>query len=440
MATRKMLSGFAAIAATTMMLTSCAGGTDAAGEGTGSGEVAGSITFLTNRTDLETDGTWDRYVSEFQKTYPDADVTVEAITNYEDDVRTRMSTTDFGDVLLVPDAVGVDQYVDFFEPLGSVDELKSDYRFVSDKSVDGEVYAIAVGGNTFGVLYNKAVFAAAGITDLPTTPDAFIADLQKIKDDTDATPLYTNYKDGWPLAGQWTDSFAGAGGDGDVENAMAEDASPWAEGKPAANVDGLLWDAVAASLTEEDPLTTNWEQSKNDLAAGKIGAMVLGSWAVSQFQAAATATGGDPADIGFMAFPVSIDGVQHAKIGGDRRMAINVNSDNKATARAWVDFLVKDSDFAEINGMISPSTAVTDLPTNLADVQAAGVELFENNPAPAGKEGLLNNVADASQVDVWGNIYRQQLVDAARGQSDTSKSAFFADLDSRWGAAVSSLG
>ena len=269
MASRKAMVGLVAAAATTaLLLSSCSAGS---GDSGSDGEPSGEITFLTNRTDLEKDGTFDRYVEEFNETYPDVTVEVEAITAYEDDVRTRMSTPNgYGDVLLIPDAVGVDEYPDFFEPLGTVDELQEDYRFVDDKAFEGDVYALAIGGNTFGVLYNKAVWEQAGVTELPTSPEEFLAALQLVKDNTDAIPYYTNYKDGWPLGGQWTDNFAGVGGNGDVQNEMAEDTAPWAEGQPAAVVDGLLFDIVHEGLNEEDPLTTNWEQSKADFASGLL--------------------------------------------------------------------------------------------------------------------------------------------------------------------------
>jgi len=434
---RKQIAAAVTAAAVTLALGACSG--NSGDDGKQSDAPSGSITVLTNRTDLEKEGVFDRYVTEFTEKYPDVSVKIEAITNYEDDVRTRMSTKDYGDVLLVPDAVGVDQFPDFFEPLGDVTDMQKDYRFVSDKALDGKVYALAVGGNTFGVLYNKKVWSEAGITELPTTPDAFLDDLKLIKDKTDATPYYTNYKDGWPLGGQWTDNFAGVGGNGQVENDMATDPTPWDAGKPAAVVDGLLYDIVHEGLSEADPLTTNWEQSKNDFATGKIGSMVLGSWSVQQFQDAATAAGSDPADVGFMAFPTNIDGKQYAKIGGDRRMAINVNSDHKAAARAWIEYMVNESDFADVSGMISSSTKVEDLPANLSALQDADVQFFENEPAPEGQEGLLNNVADASQVDVWGNLYRQALVDTARGQASGDKTSFFDGLNQKWGAAVKQL-
>ena len=44
------------------------------------------------------------------------------------------------------------------------------------------MYGIPSTGNAQGIVYNKKVFEAAGITTLPKTPDEFLDDLQKIKD------------------------------------------------------------------------------------------------------------------------------------------------------------------------------------------------------------------------------------------------------------------
>ena len=53
--------------------------------------------------------------------------------------------------------------------------------------------------NAQGIVYNKKVFEEAGVTELPKTPTEFIEALQKIKDNTDAIPLYTNFAAGWTM-------------------------------------------------------------------------------------------------------------------------------------------------------------------------------------------------------------------------------------------------
>lgn len=419
-------------------LAGCAGGgAQTATDNTIDGDIAGDIKVVTWRTDLVEDGTFEKYAEAFTEKYPDVNVTFEGITDYAGEMLTRMSTTNYGDVIGIP-AIKPDQFEQFLEPLGETSSFEDTYRFLPGASYDGTQYGIAFGGNANGIVYNKKVFEEAGITELPTDETGWLETLQTVKDNTDAIPMYTNYKDGWPL----TQAFGNLGAithDPDAPVTMAEDPAPWTEGTDAYAVDSFLYESVAAGLTEEDPLTTNWEQSKVDLGTGKIATMPLGSWAISQMQAAAEANGGSADDIGYMAFPANVDGTQYAVIGGDYNLAVSKHSKAKAAAWAWIQWVAADSGYTESQGMISP---VIDkpLPDNLAGFEDSGVELMEINPAPAGKEGLINSIADDSQIDLYGPLYRQKLVDIARGAADGDKESYFAELNERWGASVEKLG
>ncbi|GAA5094898.1 extracellular solute-binding protein [Microbacterium yannicii] len=434
---KKALAGIALLATAAVAISGCAAGGGAGdADNTIDGDVKGDIKVVTWRTDLVEDGTFDKYAEEFNKEYPDVKVTFEGITDYAGEMLTRMSTTNYGDVIGIP-AIQPDQYEQFLEPLGDTADFEDTYRFLPAASYEGTQYGIAFGGNANGIVYNKKVFEEAGVTELPTTEDAWLDALQKVADNTDAIPMYTNYKDGWPL----TQSFGSLGAvthDADAPITLAEDPAPWTEGTDIYAIDGLLYDTVAAGLTEDDPLTTNWEQSKVDLGTGKIATMPLGSWAISQMQAAAEDNGGSADDIGFMTFPASVDGTQYSVIGGDYNLAVSKHSKAKAAAWAWIQWVVADSGYTEAQGMVSPLKDAA-LPDSLTDFEAAGVELMEINPAPAGKEGLLNEVSSDSQIDLYGPIYRQKLIDIARGAADGDKDSYFAELNERWGASVEKL-
>lgn len=434
---RKVLAGLVLLTAAGVALSGCAGSTGTSdADNTIDGEVKGDIKVVTWRTDLVEDGTFEKYAAEFNKTYPDVKVTFEGITDYAGEMQTRMSTNNYGDVIGIP-AIQPSQYEQFLEPLGDTAGFEDTYRFLPAASFDDTQYGIAFGGNANGVVYNKRVFEEAGVTTPPTTEAEWIDALQAVKDNTDAIPLYTNYKDGWPL----TQSFGNLGAvthDPDAPITMAEDPAPWTEGTDQYAIDSLLYESVAAGLTEPDPLTTNWEQSKVDLGTGKIAAMTLGSWAISQMQAAAEDNGASADDISFMAFPANVDGTQYAVIGGDYNLAVSKHSTAKAAAWAWIQWVVADSGYTEAQGMISP-VIDKELPTNLKGFEDAGVELMEINPAPAGKEGLINDIANDSQIDLYGPLYRQKLVDIARGAADGDKDSYFAELNERWGTSVASL-
>jgi ABC-type glycerol-3-phosphate transport system substrate-binding protein len=74
------------------------------GGGSDSGAITGEITVLTQRTDIVSTIFQD-YKKTFEAKYPGTTVKFEAIKDYEGEVRIRMNTKDYGDVLLIPGSV-----------------------------------------------------------------------------------------------------------------------------------------------------------------------------------------------------------------------------------------------------------------------------------------------------------------------------------------------
>lgn len=428
-----------AAASTVLALTAaCSGGGGGDEEANDDGTPSGEITVLTWRTDLVEDGTFDEYVEQFTAKYPEVtDVKVEGITDYEGEVKTRMSTDNYGDVLAIPGSVTPDQYADFFEPLGDQEEMAKEYQWINDKSFEGKSYGIPVVGNVQGYVYNKRVWEEAGVTEFPDTPEAFLDALQKIKDNgIEVAPLYTNYKDGWPLS-QWDGWLGAVTADPDWKNKIVESDTPWTPDSDYGVVDGLVYEAVAQGLTEADPTTTNWEESKRLLGTGQVATMVLGSWAIPQMQAAAEAAGEDPADIAYAPTPVKVDGKFHSVAGGDYNLGINVHSKNKATARAWIDWFNHESGFSESQAGLSP---IVDGPVPAAlEGFVAEVELITLNPAPEGKEALFGDIDKASGIVTTDPKFRQQNIDDARSGARTIEQ-IFDDLNAKWAEGRASVG
>ncbi|WP_432825242.1 ABC transporter substrate-binding protein [Dactylosporangium sp. CA-092794] len=403
------------------------------GDTGGDGKIGGEITVLTQRTDI-VNTVFAGYKQTFEAKYPGTTVKFEAITDYEGEVRVRMNTKNYGDVLLIPNSVNTDQLPAFFEPLGTVDELKDKYRFVrTEQTYDGKVYGLAITGNAQGYVFNRKVWAQAGITQPPKSPEEFLAALKAIKDKTGAIPLYTNYKDGWPL-GQWEGARGAISGDPDAAIKLARDDAPWGPGKEHYILDSLLYDAVKAGYTEPDPATTNWEQSKGLLGTGKIATMMLGSWSIVQMRQAAPSTD----DIGYWPFPHQVDGKFYTVVGGDYKNAINRNSKNKATARAWIDWFTDESNYATDQGGVSALKNAA-MPATLADLTAVKTEFIELNPAPPGEEGRADKIGNSAEIALYDGKYRQGIVDAARGAKNESKDQLFADLNKKWSQARAKL-
>lgn len=402
--------------------------------------VSGEITVLTNRTDIVDSVFIAKYLPLFNAKYPDVTVKFEALTDYEGETKTRMNTTEYGDVLLIPNAITPDKLAEFFEPLGTIDELGKTYNFVTEQSRDGKVYGLAVTGNANGFVYNKKVWDAAGITALPTTPDEFLADLKKIKDtQADVTPYYTNYKDGWPLT-QWQSNRGQVTNDPNYANTtLVHTDEPWVAGADEYVIYKLLYDIVNQGLSEKDPTTTAWEPSKALIGGGQVATMQLGSWAIVQMQEAAVKAGGTADDIHYMPFPNQVGGKFISNIGGDYKIGINVHSQNKAAARAWIDWFENESNFAFDQGGVSPVKGGQN-PPQLSDFDKVGVTYIEQAPAAAGEEGLLGKIQDASEIQLFDPAWVQRIVDAGRGATDESLDAIFADLNAKWKAARATVG
>lgn len=393
-----------------------------------------TITFINHKTDWETNGKWDEYIAKFNEKYPDIKVEVQTITDYAGQMKTRMNSKEYGDVLMIPGDISPKDYENFFEPLGDTEELSEKYLGLNDRSYEGVQYGIPSQMNATGLVVNKKVFEDAGITEFPKTTEDFIAALKKIKEnDSSIVPLYTNYAAGWTLS-NWDFTRPGVSGDPDFTNEMTSDTSPFDEGDTMYTIYNTLYTVAKEGLIESDPTTSDWEQSKVDLANGKVAVMVLGSWAVPQIQK----INEDNADnIMFEAFPVTAsDGKQYMPIGGDYNYGINVNSKHKKAARKFIDWMVNESDYAVDNGGI-PTVKGAEYPKVLQDSQDAGVELIEENPAPEGKESLFSDINNESELGIGStDTEKQRIIDAAVGNSKESFDDIMKDFNTRWANAI----
>lgn len=397
------------------------------------GEVE-TITFINHKTDWETNGKWDEYMAEFNKVHPNIKVEIQTITDYAGQMKTRMNTKEYGDLLMLPADISPQDYALFFEPLGQKEELSEKYMGLNDRSFEGVQYGIPTQLNATGMVVNMKVFQNAGINEFPKTPEEFVKALETIKEkNPDVIPLYTNYAAGWTLS-NWDFVRTGVSGDPDVTTKMAQDEAPFEKGDTMHTIYDVLFQVAEKGLIEADPTTSDWEQSKVDMANGKIGVMVLGSWAVPQVQAIVPENADD---ITFQTFPVTAaDGKQYMGVGGDYNLAINVNSEHKEAARKLLDWLIDESAYAVENGGL-PALKGGEYPPALKASQDAGVMLLEENPAPAGKESLFSDVNNEAELGVGStDLEKQRIIDAAVGNSNEKFEDIMNEYNTRWADAV----
>lgn len=407
--------------------------------GTDYTDLTASIKWIHHKTDREEDGTIANMIAEFNKVYPNITVETEGVTDYAEDSLLRLSTGDWGDIMFIP-AVDKADLSTYFYPIDTLENLDAEINFANIWEYDGLSYGVPYMANAQGVLYNKAVFEAAGITELPTTPTEFLADLQLIKDNTDAIPLYTNYAAGWTM-GAW-DAYIGCVSEGDdtyMNQKFVHTANPFddpGDDTGIYNLYRILYEAVANDLIEEDYTTTDWEGCKGMLNNGEIGTMVLGSWAYAQMVEA----GDHGEDVGYMPFPMTVGGTQYALAGGDYSYGINVNSsdENKTAAMVFIKWMTEESGWCYNEGGYT-----VDKDGENPDLYAAfdGSTVLSDLPALDGEADFLNQMNAESELsfNAGGNAKVQRIVEAGATGSETFDD-IMADWTAAWNAAQEELG
>lgn len=402
-------------------------------------DLSATIKWLHHKTDREEDGTIANYIAEFNKVYPNIKVETEAVTDYAETALLRLPTGDWGDIMFIP-AVDKNELSTYFMPYGTLEEMDKEINFANSWEFDKLTYGVPYMGNAQGVVYNKAVFEAAGVKELPKTPDEFIAALKAIKEnDASVIPLYTNYAAGWTM-GAW-DAYIGIVTEGDntyFNQKFVHTADPFSDngnGSGIYNLYKILYDAVALGLTEDDYTTTDWEGCKGMINRGEIGCMVLGSWAYQQMVDA----GDHGEDIGYMPFPMTVNGKQYANAGADYSFGINVNAsdDNKIASLVFVKWMTEESGWCAFEGGYTVDKDGTNPPLYEA---FSTCELLVDEPALPGEETFLNDMNAESELgfNAGGNTKVQTIIEAA--DQGASFDDIMADWTKHWNDAQAATG
>ena len=390
-------------------------------------EIGGTLTVVTSRTDAQE--LFEEIEEEFKELYPAVeDIIWESSADYNNYITTRMNTTDYGDVLFIPFTMSgqPEMYPNYFEPLGRVEELEKAYIDVTEADYDGVAYGLPAAINSLGIIYNEDVFEAAGIETFPTSIEELLQACKQIKEKTDAIPFFTNYA-GLGAWGGTLSSFAGE----DYKEAMLESGTAFMPGQPIRQVMDLFYALTTNGFTEPDPVTVDFAQGKQMLADGKIAMMMKGSQDEKAIEALA-----EDSDIEIAPIPVKVNGKTSVAFGAPEVVGINVNSQNKATARAFLDFFISaESEYADDLGGMSPV---------LADLDAEEKAIFEKNnivltapPVPADVESVYSSIANEVGVARLTEVLQQVINMGLYPDQYESYEAYVEDLEMRWEKAAS---
>ena len=409
---KKMFGTVLAVALASSALAGCGGSAQPTNESAakseqgagGNGDIKGKITFITQRTDLVNDGTFDKYEEAFKKKYPNVeDIEFEGITNYESDMRVRLSANNVGDVMLIPTNIAAKDLGKFFAPLNGLADSLGDLYFKNYKADNGQIYGIVSGVSTEGIVYNKKTFEKAGITAVPKTLDEFYAACEKLKA-AGIVPIYINNGAQWPMK-MWGEVLVQfSSGDANYLDKMVDTDEPFKLDNEFGKGFTILRTLNEKGYVEKDLYSNVWEASKGEVATGKAGMYFLGNWVINQIIGAGAAK----EDIGFFPFPYDNSGKLNALLSADYFYGINVNSKNKPLAEAWIKFMVEEAGYVEASGFIPPQKSKEPGLAQLKEFQSYKPALIESVPTSS----KWNDIGNKAKIDFFGGKYIQSILKA----------------------------
>lgn len=377
----KKIRAVALIGAVALIATGCsAGGGGGGGEGGAEGTGPIDVWLSNNEQEVE----WGKAVVEaWNAEHPDEKVTAQEIPagSSSEEAITAAITAGTAPCLVynvAPAAVSgwVKQggLVDLSTMEGGSDYITERGGDVESYSTDGSYYQLPWKSNPVMVMYNKALFEAAGID--PEDPqmntyDAFLEGAQKIVDSgvqsaiwpAPTSEFYQPWFDFYPLYLAETDGTM-----------LVED------GKATIDSDAGRTVAEFWATIYEDKLAPNEAATDDAMSSGTTAMQLAGPWAIPSYA--------ETVDVGFMPVPTSDGRENPVTFADSKSVSMFTACENQATAWEFLKFSTSE----ESDGQFLEATGQMPMRTDLTDSFA---DYFEANP---------NYVAFAEQAEATADV------------------------------------
>lgn len=361
------LTGLVATGA--LVLSGCATGGDAGG-GTGSANVV----YVVPSSWASTGAFADNVDAWEEKTGNTVEIQAIPDEQYDDTVRARLQGGEGVDIYAGQDGVDDPSAI-----MLEVDESAFADRMAASvlesmRAPDGKIYGYpaADGLSSFGVIYNKTVFADAGV-EVPATLDELTTAFATIKA-ADVTPLFLSGADGWTLLQHRNAVNANLlGQDADVADALAANETTWSEVSGALPQYEALQAWTEAGDLNVDAVTAKYENALAAVADGSAATIINGSWAIGEIRKQNA-----DAEIGFFALPTA-DGENTIGLSRPNILHIAASSKVADAAADLLTFLVEPENVAAHLAKAPGIPAFTDVAVENQDPAIGDIQAYIDN-------------------------------------------------------------
>ncbi|WP_133909946.1 extracellular solute-binding protein [Streptomyces sp. NBC_00582] len=222
----------------------------------------------------------------------------------------------------------------YFLPLDGTEALADQAKFKSNlieqAKYDGKTYGVPFVTDTLALVYNKALFEKAGITEAPTTWDDLKKDAATVKARTGVDGYWGSTQAYYAqtfLYGEGTDTVDAAAKKITVNSAAAQKAyGTWLS----------LFDGKG--LHKADTTADAYAHIQDAFVNGKVAAIIQGPWEITNFYKGSAFK--DKANLGIATVPAGSTGKAGAPTGG-HNLSVYAGSDkaHQAAALKFVNFM-----------------------------------------------------------------------------------------------------
>lgn len=332
---------------------------DASGASQGAEPVKGAVTIWTN---LRENSFEIAQRERFKQKYPN--ITLNSIIRSEDAGNDFMTTFLAGNApgycetgqptlsrfIYSGATIPLDGYIAEWEDIGNIRK-----DMLDNFKADGIQYAIPMDSYVMVLVYNKRMFAEAGIENPPTTWDELLED---------AKLLTKPEKQQWGLnlllsqwAEWWFECFVWQAG-GDLTKEKPDGTVELTFTDPAVEKAITFYRRLVAADVIQPDLTLDYNNMQKQFAEGRAGMTLCGSDGISTF---VSAWGMNPDDIGYAPLPKGPNGQEITLMGGNCAfITAGQSPEDEAAAWTWLTFKMSKEEQEErirydaVNNAVSP--------------------------------------------------------------------------------------
>ncbi|MED4600740.1 ABC transporter substrate-binding protein [Paenibacillus validus] len=280
-----------------------------------------------------------KLAAEYEKANPGVKIQIDTVgggADYGAALMAKFNSGDKPDIFNNGGFSDLDKWIEHLEDLSAEPWVKDLVDVAKEPMTkDGKLYGQPLNLEGYGFLYNKDLFAQAGITETPKTISQ-LEDAAKKLQAKNITPFVNGYAEWWVLGNHFVNLPFAYQPDPNKFIADLNSGAAKIPGNPVFDQWVKLFD-LQLQYGNKNPLQTDYKTQVTEFATGKAAMTQQGNW--TQLQLTQT---NPNLKVGFLPMPISDDAAANDKlpVGVPNNWVINKNSPNKEEAKKFLNWLV----------------------------------------------------------------------------------------------------